>query len=157
MQRPSHISTSHGRNLSPIKISIFPHISMTLLYSQKMRQNILNTQKACSLPPPQQANICLNREECQFFERELLILGNLVTEGAIKPDPLKIKTIQAHKLPSTLKELRSFLGLENFCREYLPSLAKDAQPLYDLLKKKERGKSKNSTFHKQKASFYYIE
>ncbi|KRH93153.1 putative LTR retrotransposon, partial [Pseudoloma neurophilia] len=79
------------------------------------------------------ANIVLKESKCQFFKDELLILGNRVSKGIIRPDPAKIKTIRAHSLPGTVKDLRSFLGLVNFCREYLPHLTEMAHPLYSLL------------------------
>ena len=69
------------------------------------------------------------------------MLGNIVTEGIVKPDKAKIETIRAFKKPETIKELRSFPGLLNYCRGFIPGLAKHEVPLNNLLK----GESKRST------------
>lgn len=63
-----------------------------------------------------------------------------MSHGLIKPDPDKIKAIKDFKLPKTIKELRSFLGLVNYCREYIQNYSQIAKPLFEILK----GQTKNS-------------
>lgn len=76
----------------------------------------------------QNSNLCLNEGERKFFRRELVILGNWVEEGEIKSDPSKKKQYK-HMNHHNYERNRSFLGLINFCLEYLPALANDAGPL----------------------------
>ncbi|GFV79796.1 retrovirus-related Pol polyprotein from transposon 17.6 [Trichonephila clavipes] len=47
-----------------------------------------------------------------------------------------MKAIQNLQAPTTKKQLRSALGLCNFCRQYIPNFAKIALPLTELTKKK---------------------
>jgi hypothetical protein len=63
-----------------------------------------------------------------------------VSDGIVKPDPDKVVAIKNYNIPKTIKELRSFLGLVNYCREYIPNFANLASPLNSLLK----GESKKS-------------
>jgi hypothetical protein len=81
-----------------------------------------------------EAGLVLNKKKCKWFRREIKILGNIVSEGVIKPDPDKVKAIKEYPLPKTIKELRSFLGLINYCREFLPHFAQVSKSLNDLLK-----------------------
>jgi hypothetical protein len=86
------------------------------------------------------AGITLNNQKSALFQREIPFLGSIISSGIIKPDPEKIKAIMDFKLPSTLRELRSFLGVANFCGEYIKHYATIAGPLTDLL----QGEIKNS-------------
>jgi hypothetical protein len=64
----------------------------------------------------------------------LKILGNIVSDGMVKPDPEKVTAIKEYKLLTTIQELRSFLGLANYCRDYIPNYAKKTITLNDMLK-----------------------
>lgn len=61
----------------------------------------------------------------------------------VKPDPRKVEDIQNCVLPKTIKELRSFLGLANYCRAFIPMFASISKPLFDLLV----GETKKSIKH----------
>ena len=50
-------------------------------------------------------------------------------------DPTKLKGIHDWPAPSTLKQVRSFLGFGNFYRRFIRRFADLAQPLNDLTKK----------------------
>ncbi|KRH92132.1 putative transposable element [Pseudoloma neurophilia] len=97
--------------------------------------------------------IFLNMDKCHLFKDELKILGNKVSRGCIRPDPDKIKSILAHKLPTT-KDLRSFLGIVNFCREYIQKITDVIKTLYDLLK--ETKPKEKQKFYIQKRAFIEI-
>lgn len=87
------------------------------------------------------AGITLNRKKCNFIRTEIEILGSIISESVIKPDKEKKKAINEFRRPSNIKELRSFLGLANYCRGFIPNLSKMEEPLNKLLK----GESKRST------------
>ncbi|KAI4293446.1 hypothetical protein PAPHI01_2720, partial [Pancytospora philotis] len=79
------------------------------------------------------AGLTLNRAKCKLGMPEIKILGNIVTAGFIKPDPEKQVAITNFKKPEAVHELRSFLGLTNYCREFIPQYAVIAKPLFMLL------------------------
>jgi hypothetical protein len=58
----------------------------------------------------------------------------------VKTDPKKTEAINKFKKPTNINELRSFLGLVNYCRSFIPNLAKLSIPLNNMLK----GESKRS-------------
>ena len=53
----------------------------------------------------------------------------------IKPDPRKIADIINAPVPSNATEVRSFLGMANFCARYIPNFADIAEPLRRLTHK----------------------
>jgi hypothetical protein len=41
-------------------------------------------------------------------------LGHIISNGGISVDPAKVREIVAWKIPSTVNEIQSFLGLEGY-------------------------------------------
>ena len=76
------------------------------------------------------ANLHLRLEKCVFMSQELRTLGYVISNGLIKPDPIKIQMLQNSPTPTTQKELRGFLGLLQCYRDMLPHLAFTAHKLY---------------------------
>ncbi len=67
--------------------------------------------------------------------REIKVLGHIVGYGVIKPNPAKVKAILDFPLPNGQRELRSFIGLVNYYRKFIPNLSSVAEPLFHLLRK----------------------
>ncbi|KAI4293155.1 hypothetical protein PAPHI01_2429 [Pancytospora philotis] len=86
-------------------------------------------------------NMALNRKKCMFLKPEVKILGFVISKDSVRPDPEKIVAIQNYKRPENLSELRSFLGLVNYNREFIPKFTQLTLPLYAMLK----GEPKKST------------
>lgn len=78
------------------------------------------------------ANITLNKNKCKYYKNEIKILGFL-KEGTVLTDPEKVQAIRDFQKPNTIKELRSFLGMTGFCREFIIQYAKKIEPIEKLL------------------------
>lgn len=76
----------------------------------------------------------LNASKCIFRVREIEYLGYLITDRGIQPLPAKVETIRSFPKPSTIKQLRQFLGIINFYRRFIKNAAKFQAPLNDMLK-----------------------
>ena len=59
----------------------------------------------------------INVEKSAFFAPEIEYLGYLLTKEGIKPVLNKIQTVLDLQPPSTLKQLRSILGMIQFYRD----------------------------------------
>ena len=53
-------------------------------------------------------------------------------EGQISMDPIKLAGIQNWPIPSTVKQVRSFLGFGNFYQKFISHYSDIAKPLNDL-------------------------
>ena len=63
----------------------------------------------------------------------LTFLGHVVTAGGVAPDPAKVEAIAKLAAPTDVSKLCSFLGCCNFYERFVPSYARLAAPLTDLL------------------------
>ena len=62
-------------------------------------------------------------------------MGHVATESGTECDPEKTSAIQNWPRPTNVKEVRSFLGLANFYRSYIPQCATIAYPMNQLTRK----------------------
>ena len=68
-------------------------------------------------------NLTINRDKSKFGFSKLVYLGHMISAEGVYPDPLKLETIRDWPLPRTGTEVRSFLGLANYLRDYIPRYA----------------------------------
>ena len=81
------------------------------------------------------ANLTVRPTKCKFGYTKVDFLGHHVGEGEIGLHENNVEKIKAAKPPQTKKEVRSFLGLTGYYRNYIPNYATIAAPLTDLTKK----------------------
>ena len=84
----------------------------------------------------QESGITLNREKCVFSRTKVKFLGQVLTQSGVESDPDKIKAIQKMEEPTSVSEVRRFLGMANQLSKFTPNLAELTKPLRDLLSKK---------------------
>ena len=81
------------------------------------------------------AGATLNSQKCEFGKRSLKFLGHLIDETGIRADPDKTTAVTEMSRPTTVPELRRFLGMVNQLGKFTPNLAELTQPLRELLSK----------------------
>ncbi|XP_018644951.1 choline/ethanolamine kinase, putative [Schistosoma mansoni] len=81
--------------------------------------------------------INIHQSKCVFGVQTLEFLSHTISPEGIKPIK-KVDTIKQYPIPSSLTQLRSFLGLINFYRRFIPGCAQLMQPLTDSLKGKPK-------------------
>ena len=77
----------------------------------------------------------LNAQKCEFSKRGQKFLGHCVDQDGIRADPEKTAAIHQMKAPTTIPELRRFMGTVNQLGKFLANLAQLTQPLRGLLSK----------------------
>jgi hypothetical protein len=75
---------------------------------------------------------------CEFWLTEVQFLGHVVSSEGISVDPSKVQEVLDWKPPRTMHQVRSFLGLADYYRRFIPNFSKIAKPIIDLLKKEEK-------------------
>ena len=74
-----------------------------------------------------EANLKIKLTKCDWFKKEIKLLGWIISKNGRKIDPKHIKTINNWKWPektdTIVKELQAFNGLINYCARFIPNLA----------------------------------
>lgn len=76
----------------------------------------------------------LNEKKCVYKKESLQFLGRMIGSDGVSPLPDTLEAIINASVPHDKHSLRSFLGLANFYRSFIPNAALLSSSLYDLLK-----------------------
>ena len=104
-----------------------------LIFSSDLAEHQMRTRRV--LEKLRQEQLFLKPEKCTFDSQEVEYLGMIIRPGQVAMDPAKLKGISEWQTPSTVKEVRSFLGFCNFYRHFISHYSDLARPLLDLTKK----------------------
>ncbi|KAM1432438.1 hypothetical protein ACFXTO_014971 [Malus domestica] len=82
-----------------------------------------------------ETNLVLNWEKCHFMVKQGIVLGHIISEKGMEVDKSKIDLVRHLPSPTSVREVRSFLGHTGFYRRFIKDFSKVSQPLCRLLKK----------------------
>jgi hypothetical protein len=71
----------------------------------------------------------------EFWLKTVPFLGHVLSENRISVDPSKVQEVMDWKAPTTVHEVRSFLGLAGYYHRFILDLSKIAKPMTSLLQK----------------------
>jgi hypothetical protein len=98
----------------------------------------------------------LKLEKCLFEKTEIDFLGMIISHNQIRMDTSKLMGIKEWTPPTTVKQVRSFLGFCNFYRKFIGHYAEISKPLTELTKKTEAfvwTEERNQAFESLKEKF----
>jgi hypothetical protein len=76
--------------------------------------------------------------KCEFWLHEVPFLGHALSNGGIMVDPTKVQKVLDWKAPISVHEVRSFLGLADYCHRFILDFSKIAKTMTRLLQKDTR-------------------
>ena len=98
--------------------------------------------------------VTVNKDKCDISQPSVTFLGHQISKDGILPLKDQVDAIRQFPKPSSITQLRRFLGLVNYYRRFIPSCAALMQPLTDLLrgnrKKVEFTPTADDAFHSLK-------
>ena len=77
----------------------------------------------------------LRKDKCIFAVQETEFVGHLISSKGHCPLPGVVQRIREYPAPSSLRELKPFLGLVNYYRNFINKFSETASPLYELTQK----------------------
>ena len=101
------------------------------------------------------SGLTLGRDKCEINKKSVKFLGQLVDETGVRPDPEKLQAIVQMKPPTSISELRRFLGMVSQQSKFSPHLADQTKPLRELLSSKNHWiweRAQQEAFEKLKQS-----
>ena len=90
----------------------------------------------------QTAGLTLKPSKVSFGPKSIEYLGHIISADGISVGDDRIKAIQELPTPTSIKTLRSVLGVVNFVRRFIPDYAEVTMPLVDLTRKEFATKSR---------------
>ena len=110
--------------------NVITYIDDVLIHSKDHKEHLGHLEGA--LKRIEKSGLKLNLAKCIFGAQEVSYLGHTLTSDGIKPGKDKAAAIGASKPPRDVKQVKSFVGLCNYFRNYIDNFAIRAAPLFAL-------------------------
>lgn len=91
-------------------------------------------------------NLTVNKDKCESEKESITFLGHRLSPEGINIEESKISTIKNFREPKSISELRSYLGMLSYSREFLKDIHELLAPLRDCLKQNNSAKKDGAPF-----------
>ncbi|OIR56975.1 MAG: uncharacterized protein A8A55_2274, partial [Amphiamblys sp. WSBS2006] len=120
--------------LDPVRYKFaIPYIDDIIIYSKTKDEHIQHLKAVAALL--KEAGLKINAEKSKFLRSEVEYLGHVISADGVRPKEKNIAKILNIATPRTVKQLRAFLGMVNYYRDFVPHIAQKAACLYEITKK----------------------
>ena len=109
-----------------------PFMDDTIVHSKKRRHHVNDLDQV--FQAYRKAGLKLQPEKCNFFREKVNYLGHTVSEKGIEPVEEYLKLLKDWPAPTTVTEIRSYLGKTGYYRRFIKNYAEIAAPLTNLTK-----------------------
>ena len=104
-----------------------------LVYSPTWEAHLQHVREVLSLIQHHQLSVKFKK--CEFGKRELEYLGHIISNTGVTVDQSKVQAMTDWPVPTSVTELRGFLGLTGYYRKFVRDYGLIARPLTNLLRK----------------------
>lgn len=104
-----------------------------LIYSSSLTDHLSHIQQV--FDRLRQHGLKLKLKKCHFLQAETNYLGFIINQNGIKPDPKKVEAIASVSAPTSVREVRGFIGMCSYYRRFIPNFSEIAKPIIALTKK----------------------
>ncbi|GBG80513.1 hypothetical protein CBR_g30974 [Chara braunii] len=118
---------------SIINYCVILYMDDILVYSSSYEGHVQHIEWA--LHALRDAGFKVALEKCQFFLTIIPFMGHVVTDKELQPEPLKVAAVRDELMPTTITQIRAFLGLASYYRRIIKGFTAIAGPLTNLLRK----------------------
>ena len=80
------------------------------------------------------AGLKVKRNKCQFAQESIKFLGHIVSARGTEPNPSKVEAVRDFAIPSSLTDVRAFIGMASYYRRFIKNFADIAAPLHNMAK-----------------------
>ncbi|GBG79007.1 hypothetical protein CBR_g28720 [Chara braunii] len=109
---------------------VIVYLDDILIFSKTVEEHVANLGKVLGLL--RQHKFKINGEKCEFGRTRVLYLGHEISAEGLKPNDAKVANIRDWPRPQSVTEMRSFLGMIGYYRNFVENYSIVAAPLTDL-------------------------
>ena len=106
---------------------VFPYLDDITICGKDQEEHDANLKSF--LDAAKRKNICYNEEKSVFSTRRLSILGYVIEEGEIRPDPKRMRPLRELQIPQDSKALKRCLGLFSYYSQWIPEFSNRIKPI----------------------------
>ena len=123
------------QQLNPVdgKEFVSVYIDDIIVFSSSFQEHVDHVSRV--FKALQNAGLKLKPSKCRLFRKEVEYLGYRLTPDGLLPNAFQTKAVAEFPTPSSLHELRQFIGLASYYRRFIEGFASIAQPLHLLTRK----------------------
>lgn len=125
------VISSLNSDSEPEFVSVY--IDDILVFSKTLEEHLLHLQRV--IERITEVGLKLKPTKCKFVQKELEYLGHTVSRDGLKPNPRLVGAVEEFPEPTTVQEMRRFLGLCSYYRKFIPRFAAIANPLHNLTRR----------------------
>ena len=103
-----------------------------LVYSRGVEEHVHHLEVVLEIL--QENELYVNLAKCSFAKSRIGYLGHFISEKGIEVDSEKIRSIREWPIPTSVREVRGFLGLTGYYRKFVQNYGSISSPLTQLLK-----------------------
>lgn len=108
--------------------SLLLYLDDIIIFSSDVQQHLQRLD--CVLGRLHHEGLKVKLSKCSFFKREVSYLGHVISDKGVSTDPAKIECVANWPTPTTVIQLRSFLGFAGYYRRFVEGFARLAPPLH---------------------------
>ena len=109
------------------------YIDDVLIFSRSMKEHLHHLGQV--LDRLQAAGLKLKPSKCHFVFQQVQYLGHLITPQGLLPNPKTVSAVTDFPTPTTVTQVRQFVGLASYYRRFVEGFARVAGPLHHLTRK----------------------
>ena len=116
-----------------LNIYVVVYLDDILIFSKNLEDHRLHVAEV--LKRLSDHNLVLKPSKCLFHQESVTFLGFRLSADGVSPESDKVQAIENFPVPKTVKDIRSFIGLVNYYRQFIKDFSKLSRPLTALTKK----------------------
>lgn len=86
----------------------------------------------------QSANLKLKPRKCALFQEQVSFLGHIVSHDGVRCSPEKVAAVQDWHTPTSVTDVRSFIGLASYYRRFIQDFSNVTYPFTRLTQKNKK-------------------
>ena len=112
------------------------HLEDIIIYSCTFSDHLSNLRTV--LERLRAAGLKVRLQKFTFCCSAVPYLGHIISKEGIKADPAKVAVVCNYLVPTTVKEVRQFIGFASYYRQFIRNFASIVAPLHKLTHKYSR-------------------